>query len=167
MKITFKGNPVETSGPLPKVGSKATDFTLTKTDFNSLTLKSLAGKKILLNVFVSLDTPVCALSVTKFNQEAAKHPDCQIVCVSMDLPFALERFCGANNIKNIEAVSAFRSPDFGKSYGLTIASGPLSELLARAVIIINKNGEIVYSELVPEITHEPDYEAALKALKSI
>lgn len=164
MKITFKGNPTETIGTLPTLHSKAADFNLAKTDLSNLTLKDLAGQKILLNVFVSLDTPVCAQSVFKFNQEAAKQSDCQILCLSMDLPFALERFCGANNIKNIIAVSAFRDPDFGKNYGLTIVNGPLKGLLARAIIIINQKGEVIYTELVPEITQEPNYEAALKTL---
>lgn len=166
MKITFKGNPIETVGDLPKIGSKAANFSLTKIDLGNLNLKDFAGKKLLLNVFLSLDTPVCALSVVKFNQEAAKHPNSQIVCVSMDLPFALERFCGAHDIENVIAASAFRSPDFGKNYGLTITTEPLSGLLARAIIIINKNAEIIYSELVPEITQEPNYEAALEALHS-
>lgn len=164
MKITLKGNPAETIGNLPAVGAKAADFTLVKTDFSELSLKDLAGEKILLNIFPSLDTPVCALSVIRFNQEAAKHSDYKILCISEDLPFALERFCGGNGIKNVIALSAFRNPNFGKDYGLTIASLPLKGLLARTVIIINAKGEITYTELVPEITQEPNYEAALKAL---
>lgn len=164
MKLTFKGNPTETISALPAIGSKASDFSLVDKDLSTLSLKDFKDKKLLLNIFVSLDTPVCATSVIRFNQEAAKHSDCKILCVSMDLPFALARFCGANNIQNVTAASAFRDSDFGKNYGLTISTLPLKGLLARAVIIINQKGEIAYTELVPEITHEPNYQAALKAL---
>jgi thiol peroxidase len=165
MQVTFKGTPTETIGRLPNIGQKAPDFSLVKSDLSPISLQDFSGKTCLLNVFISLDTPVCALSVIKFNQEASKIPNCKILCVSMDLPFALSRFCATNGIENLEAASAFRNPDFGKNYGLTIASGPLSSLLARAIIIINAKGEITYTELVPEITQEPNYDAALKALK--
>jgi len=164
MKVTFKGNPTETVGNLPEIGSKAPDFTLVKTDFNSISLKDYQGKSVLLNVFVSLDTSICAASVEKFNQEAAKHPNCSILCISMDLPFAHDRFCSVKNIQNVTPLSAFRNPEFGKNYGLTIASGPLTGLLARAIIIINSEGKVAYTEIVPEIAQEPNYEAALKKI---
>lgn len=164
MNITLKGNTVHTSGNLPSVGSKAPDFTLVKTDLSSVSLKDFAGKTLLLNIFISLDTSACATSVVKFNQEAAKHPNCEILCISMDLPFAQERFCGAKDLKNVIPLSAFRSPDFGKNYGLSIVDGPLASLLARAIVIINPEGNITYTELVPEITHEPNYEAALQKI---
>lgn len=165
MKITFKGTSVETLGSFPKVGSKAPDFSLVKTDLSSISLKDLSGKNILLNIFVSLDTPVCATSIVKFNQEADKFPNTSILCVSMDLPFAADRFCAIKGLKNVIPVSAFRNPEFGKNYGLTIMDGPLTSLLARAVVVINPKGEITYTEIVPEITQEPNYEAAKQALQ--
>jgi thiol peroxidase len=122
---------------------------------------------VLLNIFVSLDTPVCAESVTRFNQEANQLPNTVILCVSMDLPFAHERFCNSKGLKNVIPASAFRNPEFGKDYGPTIQEGPLAHLLARAVLVINSKGEIVYTELVPEITHEPNYEAVKRVLQAL
>ena len=164
-KITFKGNPISTAGDLPKAGAKAPDFALTKMDLSTLSLKELAGKKVVLNIFPSIDTPVCATSVRKFNQEAAKVPDAVIVTVSRDLPFALKRFCAAEGIEKVIPTSDFRSDAFGKDYGTTIKDGPLAGLHARSVVVLGKDGKVVYSELVPEIANEPNYEKALAALK--
>lgn len=158
MQITFKGSPVQTIGELPQVGTKAPDFSLVKTDLSTLSLKDLAGKNVLLNIFISLDTPVCAESVAKFNQKANQLPNTVVLCVSMDLPFAHARFCSSKGLENVTPVSAFRNPEFGRNYGLTIKEGPLAQLLARAVVLINPKGEIAYTELVSEITHEPNYE---------
>lgn len=166
MEITFKGEKIHTIGKLPTLQSRAPDFTLVKTDLSNISLVNIPTKKIVLNIFISLDTPVCALSVKKFNKEAASHPDTFILNVSMDLPFALQRFCAVENIHNAIAASAFKSPEFGKDYGLTITDGPLSGLLSRAVVIIDGDRNIRYTEQVPEITKEPDYTAALKSLNS-
>lgn len=164
MEITFKGSSLNTMGDVPKIGANAPEFTLVKTDLNPTTLDDYPNQYVLMNVFLSIDTSVCAESVIRFNQSAANHPNTSILCVSMDLPFSLQRFCTGKNLDNVIAVSAFRNPEFGKNYGLTIKNGSLEHLLARAVIIINPKKEIIYSELVQEITHEPNYEAALKKL---
>lgn len=163
--IYFKGTPCHTYGNIPAVGTKAPALNLVSKDLADVTLADFPGKRIVLNVFPSLDTPVCAASVRRFNQEAAKLPDVAVVCVSMDLPFAESRFCSANGIENVEVCSAFRSPSFSQNYGLQIVDGPLAGLLARAVIVIDQNHNIIYSDLVEEITNEPDYEGALKVLK--
>lgn len=161
MAITFKGAAINTIGNLPTVGNKAPDFTLVKTDLSNLQLKDFAGKNIILNVFVSLDTPVCAASIRKFNQEAAKLANTVIICASMDLPFAHQRFCSTENIDKVIPASNFRNPEFGKAYGLTIIDGPLAQLLSRAIIAIDKDQKVVYTEQVAEITHEPNYQAVL------
>lgn len=162
--IHFKGSPIQTSGELPAVGSKAPKFVLTKNDLSDLKLSDLKRKSVILNIFPSIDTGVCAMSVRKFNEAAAKLNKAVVVCVSKDLPFAQSRFCGAEGITNVTTGSDFRTGKFGKKYGLTILDGPLAGLLARAVIVTNARKEIVYTELVPETTQEPNYEAALKAL---
>ncbi|MFO8144307.1 MAG: thiol peroxidase [Candidatus Syntrophosphaera sp.] len=163
----LKGNPVQTYGPLPEIGSPARDFILTTNDLQDKTLADYKGQKILLNVFPSVDTAVCAMSVRKFNSEAAQVPDAVILCVSRDLPFALGRFCGAEGIDKAITLSEMRNRDFGKDYGLEIMDGPMAGLLARAVLIIDEEGRIVYRQLVDDITHEPDYEAALEELKKL
>ncbi|MCM1224436.1 MAG: thiol peroxidase [Lachnospiraceae bacterium] len=163
--IYFQGAPCHTCGLVPKAGDKAPAFTLISTDLKPIDAGCFAGKRIALNVFPSLDTPVCSASVRRFNQEAAGMKNTAVVCVSMDLPFAAARFCSANDIKNVTFGSAFRDPKFGADYGLTMVDGPLAGLLARAVIIIDEDGRVKYSELVEEITNEPDYDAALSALK--
>lgn len=163
--IYFKGTPCHTYGFVPVAGTKAPVFNLVTKDLKEISNKDYKGKRIVLNVFPSLDTPVCAASVRRFNQEAAKLPDVKVICVSMDLPFAEQRFCSANGIENVEAASAFRSPTFGEEYGLQIVDGPLAGLLARAVIVIDENGEIIYRDLVNEITDEPYYEGAIEVLK--
>lgn len=161
----FKGTPVHTCGHLPHTGSQAPRFTLTRGDLTELRSEELKGRRIVLNIFPSLDTAVCATSVRKFNQLAASLDNTTVVAVSKDLPFAQSRFCTTEGIENLIAASAFRSPEFAREYGIEMVDGPLAGLLARAVVIIDETGRIVYTELVPEITHEPNYEAALKALK--
>ena len=164
--ICVKGMAVKTYGNVPVAGEKAPQFKLVDKDLNEISEKSFAGKRIVLNVFPSLDTPVCAASVRRFNKEASMFKNTAVVCVSMDLPFAISRFCTAEGIDGVVAASAFRSPDFGKDYGLTMVDGPLAGLLARAVFIIDENGNIIYSDLVEEITHEPDYDGAIYVLKN-
>lgn len=161
----FKGTPVHTCGHLPHIGSLAPRFTLTRGDLSELRSEELKGRRIVLNIFPSLDTAVCATSVRKFNQLAASLDNTTVVAVSKDLPFAQSRFCTTEGIENLIAASAFRSPEFAREYGVEMVNGPLAGLLARAVVIIDGTGRIIYTELVPEITHEPNYEAALKALK--
>jgi thiol peroxidase len=162
--ITFKGNPVNTSGNLPAVGSQAPDFTLVKSDLSSFSLKDLKGKKLILNIFPSLDTSVCATSVRKFNQMASGMDNTIVLAISKDLPFAHGRFCSTEGIANVTTLSGFRDSSFGKAYGVDTVDGPLAGLYARSVVVINETGKVVYTELVPETTHEPDYDKALKAL---
>lgn len=162
--VYFQGNACHTAGNLPAVGSKAPDFTLTGADLNEISLSTYPGKKVVLNIFPSLDTAVCAMSVRKFNEKAAEKKGSVVLCVSMDLPFAAKRFCSLENINDVYPASAFRSPEFVKEYGVEIVDGPLKGLLARAVIIIDETGKVIYRDLVEEITNEPDYEAALKML---
>ncbi len=165
-KVAFKGNPVSTAGNLPAVGSKAPDFTLTKTDLSDISLKDLVGKKVVLNIFPSIDTAVCQASVRKFNEEAGKFSNAVVVCVSKDLPFAHNRFCGAEGIKNVVSTSELRNSAFGDSYGVRIAEGALKGLLSRAVVVLDEKGNVKYTEQVSEITQEPNYSAALNALKN-
>ncbi len=165
-RITLKGNPINTSGNLPSVGSKAPDFKVTKGDLSDATLKDFAGKKIILNIFPSIDTGVCAMSVKKFNAEAANLPNTVVLCVSADLPFAQKRFCGAEGISAVVMGSELREKKFGEAYGVRITDGPLAGLLARSVVVIDEKGQVKYTEQVPEITQEPNYEAALKAIKN-
>jgi thiol peroxidase len=162
-QITFKGSPVNTIGKLPAKGSAAPGFTLVKQDLSETVLADYKGKQLVLNIFPSIDTGVCAMSVRKFNEMAAALKNTVVLCVSMDLPFAQSRFCGAEGIKKVVTASAFRSA-FGEHYGVTIADGPLSGLLSRAVVVIDESGAVVYTEQVPEIAQEPDYDAALAVL---
>ncbi len=162
--ITLKGTPLETIGDLPQVGETAPGFTLTKRDLSETNLSDFAGKRIILNIFPSIDTQVCATSVRRFNVEASNLENSVVLCVSADLPFAHERFCGAEGIDDVLSVSSFRSEAFGKDYGVQIASGPLTGLLSRAIVIIDESGKVIYTEQVPEIAQEPNYEAALAAL---
>lgn len=165
MQVTFQGSPVALTGELPKVGEKAPKFGGVKGDLSVLHLPDLLGKRVVLNIFPSLDTPVCAASVRRFNKEAAALPNTVVLCVSKDLPFAQSRFCTTEGLNNVVPVSTFRCKCFDENYGLAIADGPLKGLLARAVVVVNEEGVITYEELVPEITNEPNYEAALAALK--
>lgn len=162
--ITLKGNPVNTVGELPAVGSAAPEFSAVKTDLSECSLSDLKGKKVVLNIFPSIDTGVCAMSTTKFNAEAGKLDNTVVVCVSVDLPFALGRFCGAEGLEDVVPVSVFRNPEFGTGYGVTIADSPLAGLLSRSVVVIDEEGKVVYTEQVGETTDEPNYEAALAAL---
>ena len=163
-KITFKGNVVITSGELPKTGNSAPEFTLTKTDLSDVTLADFKGKNVILNIFPSLDTSVCATSVRKFNAEAEKLNNTVVLCVSRDLPFAHNRFCTVEGLKNVVPLSELRNSSFGKDYGVTITDGPLEGLFSRAIVVVNGSGKVVYTEQVPEIAQEPDYEKALKSI---
>ena len=165
-RITFKGNPVNTSGNLPATGSKAPDFKLTKGDLSDVSLKDFSGKKVVLNIFPSIDTGVCATSVRKFNAEAGNLGNAVVLCVSADLPFAHNRFCGAEGVKNVVTASEFRDHRFGETYGVRISEGPLAGLLARSVVVIDEQGNVKYTEQVPEIAQEPNYEAALNAIRN-
>ncbi|BDX31974.1 putative thiol peroxidase [Mycobacterium antarcticum] len=158
----MRGNPINTVGELPAVGSPAPAFTLTGTDLGAVTNEQFNGKSVLLNIFPSVDTPVCANSVRTFNERAASN-GISVLCVSNDLPFAQSRFCGAEGIENVTTASGFRD-SFGQDYGIAIADGPFAGLLGRAVVVIGADGNVTYSELVPEIGQEPDYDAALAAL---
>jgi len=163
-KITLKGNPVNTSGNLPAKGNAAPGFTLVKSDLGPLSLSDLKGKKVILNIFPSLDTSVCAASVRKFNQLAAGKPNVTVLAISKDLPFAHGRFCTTEGITNVVTLSGFRDTSFGQAYGVDLIDGPLAGLYARSVVVVDEAGKVVYSQLVPEITIEPDYDAALASL---
>lgn len=161
--VTLKGNPFNTVGELPAVGAKAPAFTLAQADLSDLTLADLAGKRVVLNIFPSIDTPTCATSVRKFNEKAASLDNVVVVCVAADLPFAMSRFCGAEGITNVKVGSGFRS-DFGNAYGVNFADGPLKGLMSRAVVVVGTDGEVLYTEQVGETADEPDYAGALAAL---
>jgi len=166
-QITLQGNPVQTVGNLPAVGMEAPSFKLVKTDLSEASMQDFAGKNIILNIFPSLDTSVCAASVRRFNKEAGESPDTVVLCISADLPFAHQRFCETEGLNDVIPLSVFRSPEFGRDYGVTITSGPLAGLMSRAVVIIDKSGKVAYAEQVPEITQEPDYDASLLALSKL
>jgi thiol peroxidase len=163
--ITFKGDPIQTSGELPALGSQAPDFTLTTTSLADVSLKDYAGKKKILSIVPSLDTGVCATSAKKFNEAISALDGVVALNISADLPFAAGRFCESNGLNNIVALSTFRSPEFAQAYGGKIVDGPLAGLTARAVIVLDDQNRVVYSEQVPEIGQEPDYAAALAAVK--
>lgn len=165
-KITFKGNAAHSAGTLPAVGSAAPDFKLTKSDLGDLSLKDYRGRKVVLNIFPSLDTPVCAASVRRFNAEAAKLDNTTVLCISRDLPFAQGRFCAAEGLNNVITASEYKDSSFSDAYGVRIQDGPLAGLLSRAVVVVDENGKVKYTEQVPEIVNEPDYAKALAALKS-
>lgn len=161
--VTLKGNSIETVGELPKVGEQAPEFNIVKDDLSELSLADLKGQRVVLNIFPSVDTGTCAMSVRQFNEKAASLDNTTVVCVSKDLPFAMKRFCGAEGIENVTSGSAFRS-SFGEDYGVTFKTGPLTGLLSRAVVVIDENGKVTYTEQVAETTEEPDYDAAVNAL---
>jgi thiol peroxidase len=163
-KITINGKTIETVGELPKIGNTAPDFNLVKADLSAATLKDYAGKRLILNIFPSIDTPTCATSVRKFNQSASDLKNTAVLCVSADLPFAGARFCGAEGIENVETGSDFRSPSFGQDYGVTIKTGILKGLLSRAVVVIDESGKVIHTEQVAEIGDEPNYDSALAVL---
>ncbi|MBQ0118052.1 MAG: thiol peroxidase [Flavobacterium sp.] len=163
-QITFKGNAIQTAGSLPAVGSKAPEFELINTKLAAVKLSDFKGSKVVLNIFPSVDTGICAASVRAFNQSAAALENTKIICISKDLPFAFARFCAAEGIENLETLSDFKRTSFDQDYGLTMVEGPLAGLLSRAVLVLDAEGTVVYAEQVPEIGQEPNYEAALKAL---
>jgi thioredoxin-dependent peroxiredoxin len=163
-QIAFKGNPVHTAGSLPAVGSAAPDFSVTKADLSETTLADYKGKKLVLNIFPSIDTAVCAASVRRFNVEATKHPDAVVLCISRDLPFAQKRFCAAEGLEKVITASEYKNDSFSGAYKVKITDGPLAGLLSRAVVVIDGTGKVVYTEQVPEITQEPDYSKALASL---
>ncbi len=162
--ITFKGNPVQTTGDLPVKGTTAPDFTLVKGDLSEVKLSDFRGKQVVLNIFPSLDTGTCAASVRRFNKDAVALNNTVVLGISADLPFAAGRFCSAEGIENVITLSTFRDHSFGKDYGLLMSDGPLKGLLARAVVVVDPDGNIVYTELVPEIAQEPDYESAINSI---
>ena len=162
--ITLGGNPTQTIGDLPSVGSKAPNFTLRKIDLSTSNLSDYNGSKVVLNIFPSVDTGTCAASIRQFNQEAATLENTRVLCISRDLPFAQKRFCGAEGIENVECLSDFDSGSFGKDYGVQIIEGPFNNLHSRAVIVLNEDGNVLYTEQVQEVGHEPNYKAALAAL---
>ena len=163
--ITLGGNPIHTSGTLPAVGSKAPDFKLTAGDLKDLSLADFKGKKKVLNIVPSLDTPVCATSTRKFNADAGKLANVSVLVVSADLPFASKRFCTTEGLQNVVPLSLMRTKAFAKDYGVLLQDGPLEGITARAVVVLDENDKVVHRQLVPEIAQEPDYDAALKAVK--
>lgn len=165
-KVTLKGNPVTTSGDIPTPGVTLPDFKLVKTDLSEVQLSNYAGKRKVLNIFPSVDTATCATSVRRFNEKAAGLKNTVVICISQDLPFAQKRFCGAEGISNVESASAFRST-FAKDYGLLLQDSPLKGLCARVVVVADENNKVLYSETVPEIANEPNYDAALKVLNNV
>lgn len=164
--ITFKGGPVQTSGLLPAVGTKAKDFCLTGTDLADVSLKNYAGKRVVMNIFPSIDTGVCSASVRRFNAELDKMRNTVVLCISMDLPFAHSRFCGAEGLTNVISLSELKPPrSFGDDYGLRMKDGPLAGLFSRAVVVLDENGKVIYTEQVPEIAQEPEYQPVVDLLK--
>lgn len=163
-EISLQGAPIHTQGSLPAVGEKAPDFIVTKTDLSEINLKNYLGRKIILNIFPSLDTSTCAASMLRFNSIAQQFPDTLILCISADLPFAQKRFCAAEHLANVHPVSVFRHPQFGKDYGVIIQDGPLIGLLSRAIVLLNEQGTVIYTQQVAEITEEADYAKLIQAL---
>lgn len=163
--ISLKGTPVTTSGTIPKIGEKAKDFSLVKTDLSKSSLADFSGSRLVLNIFPSIDTGTCAASVRQFNKLAADLSNTKVLCIARDLPFAMKRFCGAEGIENVISLSDFATGQFGRDYGLEITSGPLSNLHSRVVIVLDENGIVKHAEQVSDIVNEPDYAAALSALK--
>ncbi len=163
--ITLGGNAIQTSGTLPENNVQAPDFNLVKADLSEASLKDFTGSKLILNIFPSIDTGTCAASVRKFNEKAGSLENTKVLCISRDLPFAQKRFCGAEGLDNVLCLSDFKEGAFGKTYGLTIDNGPLAGLHSRAIVVIDENGTVKYTEQVNEIADEPDYDKALEALK--
>ena len=164
--VTLHGDSINTIGELPATGNQAPNFNLTKGDLSSISLSDYKGKKVVLNIFPSIDTGTCAKSVREFNKKAAALDNTAVLCVSKDLPFAQARFCGAEGIENVEMLSDFRDGNFGNAYGLSFSDGPLAPLHSRAVVVLNENGAVTYTEQVAEIVDEPNYDAALAALSN-
>lgn len=166
-QVTLKGKPVRTSGELPTVGYAAPDFSLTRTDFSDMSLRDVAGKRVVLNIFLSVDTSTCSASVRRFNSEISNFENAVVLCISRDLPFAHARFCEAEGLENVIPLSEMRQRDFGEKYGVAMVDGPLAGLLARAVLVLDESGKVIYSQLVKEVGEEPDYEKALDALRNL
>lgn len=162
--ITFKGNPINTIGNLPEVGKDAQEFTMISGDLSEKNLADYTGKRVVLNIFPSIDTGICAASARKFNEEASNLDNTVVINVSRDLPFALSRFCAAEGLNNVETLSDFRG-NFGEDYGVTLSDSPLKGLLSRAVVVLDEKAKVIYTEQVPEIGQEPNYEAAIASLK--
>ncbi len=162
--VTLKGNPLRTVGELPKIGSSAPSFTLTADDLSEKSLSDYKGRKVALNIFPSIDTSVCAASVRRFNEIASKKPNVAVVNISADLPFAFKRFCATEGLKGVDTLSTFRDRSFGETYGVRIVDGPLAGLMSRAVVLVDEGGKVTYTEQVPEIGQEPNYDAALAKL---
>ncbi len=162
--ITFKGNPIHTVGSLPEVGNEAQEFTMVSSDLSEKNLADYTGKRVVLNIFPSIDTGICAASARKFNEEASNLDNTVVINVSRDLPFALSRFCAAEGLNNVETLSDFRG-NFGEDYGVTLSDSPLKGLLSRAVVVLDEKAKVIYTEQVPEIGQEPNYEAAIASLK--
>lgn len=162
--ITRQGAEIETIGELPEIGTKAPGFSLVKSDLDDCSLDEFKGRKVILNIFPSIDTPTCASSVRRFNREAADIGNSVVLCISPDLPFAHKRFCETEGIENVIPLSTFRSPDFGRAYGVTLTTTVRRGLLARAIVVVDENGRVTHTELVPELTQEPDYDLALQAI---
>lgn len=163
-RITLGGNPIDTVGDLPEVGAAAPEFSLAASDLSTISSADLLGRRVVLNIFPSVDTNVCATSVRKFNAAASGLEDTTVVCVSADLPFAAARFCGAEGLDQVKTGSTFRSPSFGEAYGVTILDGAFAGLLARSVVVLDRDGTVLHTELVPEIAQEPDYDSAIASL---
>jgi thiol peroxidase len=162
--VTLGGNPLHTSGELPAKGSKAPGFTLVQTDLKRTSLSDFAGSRLILNIFPSIDTGTCAASVRQFNKLASGLDNTKVLCISRDLPFAQKRFCGAEGLENVIPLSDFETGDFGKAYGVLLLDGGMKGLLSRSIVVLNENGEVLHTELVPDIKDEPNYDAALAAL---
>lgn len=162
--VTLKGNPCSTIGELPSVGQAAPNFSLKTVDLNETTLADYKGSTLILNIYPSVDTGTCAASTRKFNELASQLENTKIICVSKDLPFAQKRFCGAEGIENVVMASDFATGNFGTNYGVTLLDGPLQALLARAIVVINPQGEVTYTQLIPEIVDEPNYDVVLAAV---
>jgi thiol peroxidase len=163
-RITRKGNPINTIGDLPKIGTKAPDFTLVLSDLNDTSLKDYLGQRIILNIFPSLDTSTCAASVRRFNKEAQELENTIVLCISMDLPYAHKRFCVTEGLENVVSASGFRNPEFGKDYGVTVIDGATRGLYSRAVVVIDENANVIYTQQVPEVSQEPDYDDVLSRI---
>jgi thioredoxin-dependent peroxiredoxin len=164
-QVTFNGSPVRTAGELPRVGSVVPNFKVTQSDLSDTSLGDYKGKRIVLNIFPSIDTPVCAMSVRRFNEEAGKLQNTVVLCVSRDLPFAHSRFCAAEGLKNVVTASEYKNMSFGEALGVRIVDGPLEGLFLRAVVVLDEAGKVIYTEQVPDIAQEPAYDRALAALK--
>ena len=163
--ITFKGNPIQTNGSLPEVGTKAPEFELTASDLSSKSLNDYAGKYVVLNIFPSVDTGICAQSVRTFNEKLSTLENTVVLCISKDLPFAQSRFCAAEGLESVVSLADYKSEDFANNYGVKMVEGPLAGLHSRAVVVVNPEGEVIYTEQVPEIAQEPSYENALTAIQ--